>query len=82
MRKEEDHIWPKAEGGSDEDWNIREIDWLENRRKGAEMPNVADVLDSSDPIRLAIEIDKHSLGEEFKHPRNRNRGFGGLPRRR
>jgi len=82
MRKERDHIWPEAEGGPDEDWNIREIDWLENRRKGAEMPDLADVLDSSDPIRLAVEIDKHSLEEGFKHPRNRNKGFGGLPRHR
>ena len=82
MRKERDHIWPEAEGGPSEDWNIREIDWLENRRKGAEMPDLADVLDSSDPLRLATEIDRHSLEEGFRHPRNRDKGFGGLPRRR
>lgn len=81
MRKERDHIWPKAEGGLNESWNIREIDWLENRRKGAEMPDLDDVLDSSDPARLAAEIDKHSL-KEFKHSRNRNKGFGGLTRYR
>jgi len=81
MRKEKDHIWPKAEGGPDKDWNIREIDWRENRRKGAEMPNVDDVLDSSNPIRLAVGIDKRSL-KGFKHPRNKDRGFGGLCRYR
>lgn len=81
MRKEKDHIWPKAEGGPDEDWNIREIDWRENRRKWTEMPGVDDVLDSSDPARLAAEIDRRSL-KGFKHPRNRDRGFGGLPRYR
>ena len=79
MRKEKDHIWPKAEGGPDEDWNLRKIDWLENRRKGAEMPDVGDVSASSNPMKFAVEIDKHSL-KGFKHPRNRNKGFGGLPR--
>jgi len=81
MRKEKDHIWPRAEEASDEDWNIREIDWLENRRKGAEMPNVNDVFDSTDPPRLAAKIDKHSLGG-FKNPRNKDKGFGGLTRYR
>jgi len=81
MRKEKDHIWPKAEGGPNEKWNIREIDRLENRRKGAEMPSVDNVLDSSDPARLAAEIDRRSL-KGFKHSRNRDRGFGGLPRYR
>jgi len=81
MRRERDHIWPEAEKGTDEDWNIREIDWLENRRKGAEMPDVNDVFDSNDPPRLAAEIDKHSL-QGFKNPRNKGKGFGGLPRHR
>ena len=81
MRKEKDHIWPKAEGGTDEEWDKREIDWLENRRKGPEMPDVDDVLDSSDPARLAAKIDKHSL-EGFNHSRNKDKGFGGLPRHR
>ena len=79
MRKEKDHIWPEAEGCPDEDWNIREIDWLENRGKGAEMPDVNDVLDSGNSARLAAEIDKHSL-EGFRHSRNKDKGFGGLGR--
>jgi len=80
MERHRDHIWPTAEGGPDEDWNVRIIPASENLHKGAEMPNLADVLDSSNPIRLAAEIDKHSL-EGFRHPRNKDRGFGGLRRR-
>lgn len=79
MKRHRDHIWPKAEGGPDEDYNFREIDASENLRKGAEMPDLDDVLDSSNPIRLAVEIDKRSL-EGFQNPRNRDRGFGGLRR--
>jgi hypothetical protein len=80
MKRHRDHIWPKAEGGPDDDWNIRIIPASENLRKGAEMPDLDDVFDSSNPIRLAAEIDKQSL-KGFKNPRNRKRGFGGLPHR-
>lgn len=79
MKRHRDHIWPRAEGGPDEDWNIRDIDASENLSKGAEMPDLDDVFDSSDPVRLAAEIDKRSL-EGFRHPRNKDRGFGGLRR--
>lgn len=78
---ETDHIWPEAEGGPDEPWNKRRILRSENRRKGAEMPDLKDVFDSSDPIRLAVDIDRHSLEKGFRHPRNKDRGFGGLERR-
>lgn len=80
MKRHRDHIKPRAEGGPDEDWNTRIIPASENLRKGAEMPDLDDVFDSSDPVRLAAEIDKGSL-EGFKHPRNKDRGFGGLRRR-
>lgn len=80
MKKHRDHIFPKTEGGSDDNWNIREIDADKNLKKGAEMPKVSDVLDSSDPIRLAVEIDKSSLKGPFKNIRNKGKGFGGLPR--
>ena len=80
MKRHRDHIWPKVEGGSNEDWNIRNIDASENLRKGAKMPDLDDVLDSTDPIRLAAEIDKSSL-EGFRHSSNKDRGFGGLRRR-
>jgi 5-methylcytosine-specific restriction endonuclease McrA len=78
---ETDHIWPEAEGGPDEPWNKRRIPRSQNRSKGAEMPSLADVMDSSEPWRLAAEIDRHSLEKGFKNPRNRDRGFGGLKRR-
>lgn len=80
MKKHKDHICPRAENGPDENWNIRIIPASENLEKGAEMPDLDDVLDSSDPIRLAVEIDKQSLNG-FRHPRNKDRGFGGLRRR-
>ena len=80
MKKHRDHIFPRAEGGPDDDWNIREIDADENLKKGAEMPDISDVLDSSDPIRLAAEIDKRSLEGPFRSSRNKNKGFGGLTR--
>jgi hypothetical protein len=80
MKKDTDHIWPRVEGGPDKPWNKRNIPQRKNRQKGARMPNLNEVSDSSNPIRLAVEIDKHSLQGPFKHPRNRNRGFGGLPR--
>lgn len=80
MKKEIDHIWPRAEGGPDEPWNKRSISRSKNRRKGAEMPTLADVADSPNPVKLAANIDKGSL-KGFKHPRNKNKGFGGLPRR-
>jgi len=78
--KERDHIWPEVEGGPTEDWNLRYISRSENRQKWTEMPDLDDVSDSSDPIRLAVEIDKQSL-HPFKHFRNQDKGFGGLPRR-
>lgn len=80
MKKHRDHIFPKAEGGPDEAWNIREIDADENLRKGAEMPQLSDVIDSSDPIKLAVEIDRRSLEGPFQNRRNKGKGFGGLPR--
>jgi len=76
---ETDEIWPQAEGGPKEPWNQRDIPRSQNRKKGAEMPTVDDLLDSPDPLKLAAEIDKASLGG-FKNPRNKNKGFGGLPR--
>lgn len=79
--KENDHIWPTVEGGPDEPWNKRRIPPSQNRRKGPEMPNPNDISDSPKPIRLAVEIDKHSLHGSFKHSRNKDKGFGGLPRR-
>ena len=80
MKKHRDHIFPKAEGGPDDEWNIREIDADKNLKKGAEMPNISDVSDSSDPIRLATEIDRRSLKGPFITRRNKNKGFGGLTR--
>jgi hypothetical protein len=80
MKRHRDHIWPRAEGGPDEEWNIRSIPAADNLHKGAEMPDLDDVFDSSDPVGLAVEIDKHSL-DGFKHPRNKDKGFGGLRRR-
>lgn len=76
-----DHIWPSAEGGPDEDWNRRSIPASENLRKGAKMPDVDDVFDSSDSVKLAVEIDKRFSLEGFRHPQNKDRGFGGLRRR-
>jgi 5-methylcytosine-specific restriction endonuclease McrA len=76
-----DHIWPTSEGGPDEPWNRREISPHENESKGSEMPTPADLLDSDDPLRLAAEIDKHTLTHEYNTARNKDRGFGGLKRR-
>jgi len=78
--EEDDHIWPEAEDGSNEPWNKRRIPRSQNRQKGPEMPDLDDVFDSTDPARLAAEIDKRSL-QPFKHSRNKDKGFGGLPRR-
>ena len=75
-----DHIWPTSEGGPDEPWNIREISPHENRSKQSKMPDITDVFDSDDPIRLASEIDKYTINHEYKTGRNRNKGFGGLDR--
>ncbi len=80
MKKEIDHIFPIVEEGSNESYNKRAIPRSANRRKGAKMPTMADVLDSSNPIKLAVDIDRKSL-KGFKHPQNKNRGFGGLPRK-
>ncbi len=77
---ETDEIWPQKEGGPKEPWNQRRIPRSQNRSKGAEMPSLSDVFDSPNPIELAVEIDRHTLKEPFKHSRNKGRGFGGLPR--
>jgi len=76
-----DHIWPTSEGGPEDSWNKREISPHSNRSKGSEMPSMSDVLDSDDPLRLAAEIDKHTLTHEYNTARNKGRGFGGLRRR-
>ena len=75
-----DHIWPSSEGGPDEPWNKREISPHENRSKGSKMPSRSDVSDSDNSIQLAVKIDKHTLNHEYKTPRNKDRGFGGLKR--
>jgi len=75
-----DHIWPTSEGGPEDSWNKREISPSRNRSKGSEMPSLSDVLDSDDPLRLAAEIDKHTLSHGYNTPRNKGRGFGGLKR--
>ena len=75
-----DHIWPTSEGGAEDSWNKREISPHENRSKDSEMPNLSDILDSDDPIRLAVEIDKHTIDHGYKTKRNEGRGFGGLKR--
>lgn len=80
MKKHRDHIQPEVEGGSDEEYNIRLISARENLEKGARMPNLDEVSESSNSIKLAVDIDRESLNG-FKHPRNKNRGFGGLPRK-
>jgi 5-methylcytosine-specific restriction endonuclease McrA len=59
MGKERDHIWPKAEGGRNEGWNYRNISPNKNRQKGARMPTLSEVSQSTDPIKLSVEIDKH-----------------------
>ena len=76
-----DHIFPTREGGPDEPYNWREISVSENSSKGAEMPTPNDVLVSSNPGKLAADIDIHSINEGFSHPRNKDKGFGGLPKR-
>jgi len=76
-----DHIWPTSEGGPDKPWNKREISPSRNRSKGSEMPSPRDVMDSDDPLRLAAEIDRHTLTNDYKTSRNKDRGFGGLRRR-
>jgi 5-methylcytosine-specific restriction endonuclease McrA len=80
MGKERDHIWPKAEGGPNKGWNYRDINRSENRQKGARMPTLGEVSQSTDPIRLSVEIDKHTITKGLKIRRNRDKGFGGLPR--
>jgi hypothetical protein len=78
---ETDEIWPVAEGGPRVSWNQRRIARSENRSKGAEMPDVFDVLVSPDPTKLATKIDERSLRRPFRNSRNKDKGFGGLPRR-
>jgi hypothetical protein len=68
---ETDEIWPQVEGGPKEHWNQRLIPHSQNREKWTEMPELDDVFDSSDQIRLAVEIDKRSL-HPFKHFRNKD----------
>jgi len=80
MKKHRDHIRPRAEGGPDSDYNIRLISAGDNLSKGAEMPDLEDVFDSSDPARLAAEIDKQSVQNGFNNRRNKDKGFGGLTR--
>lgn len=80
MKKHTDHIYPLVEGGPDEQYNKRRISAKENLQKGARMPSLNEVSQSTNPMRLAVKIDRDSLSKEFKHPRNKNRGFGGLPR--
>jgi hypothetical protein len=79
---ETDEIWPQAEGGPKEPWNQRRVPRSVNRRKGARMPTVWEVLESHDVPRLAREIDKRSLEGPFEHRSNKGKGFGGLPRLR
>lgn len=78
--RERDHIWPEAEGGPSEEWNFRSIPRSENRAKGPNMPDLSEVYDSTNPLRLAHEIDRESLKGPWRHSRNSRRGFGGLPR--
>ncbi len=78
---EKDHIQPKTEGGTNDPENLRTIPWRENRSKGARMPNVDEVLDSSNPGLLAGKIDHDSVTRGFHNHRNVGRGFGGLQKR-
>lgn len=83
MKMEIDHIWPICEGGPDASWNKRPIPQHQNRRKGAEMPTPSDIGSSPNPLKLAHEIERYSLsGAGYKHPRNKNKGYMGLPLRR
>jgi hypothetical protein len=42
------------------------------------MPNINEVSQSPNPIRLASEIDKYTIEHKLTHPRNKDKGFGGL----
>lgn len=75
-----DEIWPQAEGGPKLPWNQRETSPHKNRSKGARMPTISEVGESPAPIKLATKIDIHTLNHPLKNSRNKNRGFGGLPR--
>ena len=44
------------------------------------MPDVDDVQESYDPIALAVAIDYTSVTIGFHNSRNKNKGFGGLPK--
>ena len=77
---ETDEIWPRTEGGPTEPYNQRRVPRSVNRRKGARMPTVWEVLESHDIPRLAREIDARSLEKPFKNPRNKDKGFGGFPK--
>ncbi len=76
---ETDHIFPTSEGGPNKSYNKRKISRSENRKKGSKMPSVSNVSESSEPIRLASEIDIHTLEKPYKTKSNiGKRGFGGL----
>ena len=77
---ERDHIWPRAEGGPDKEWNFRSVPRSVNRRKGARMPTPSEVLQSPNMTKLATEIDKNNIGRKFRHRSNKDKGFGGLNR--
>ena len=75
-----DEIWPTKEGGPKEPWNQRETSPHENRSKGARMPTISEVAQSPEPTKLASEIDQHTINHSLIHSRNKNKGFGGLPK--
>lgn len=76
-----DHIWPETEGGPNADYNKRKIPAKENLIKGARMPNLNEVSDSPNPLKLAVEIDKGTINHPYRNPRKKKKGFGGLNRR-
>lgn len=83
MKMEIDDILPTCERGPDTSWNKREISQTRNRKKGPEMPTLTDIEDSPNRLRLAHEIERLSLsGKNYKHPRNKSKGYMGLPLRR
>ena len=79
---ESDHIFPKAERGSDEPHNRRQVPRSENRKKGARMPTLDEIALSPNPMILVHEMEKAApWAKGYKSPRNKGRGFMGLPRR-
>jgi len=73
-----DEIWPRREGGPKVPGNQRETSPHENRSKGARMPNINEIGQSPNPVRLASEIDKYTIEHKLTHPSNTDKGFGGL----